>query len=246
MDKRRRQYVPADVDLAFGNFGSKLGAKWGMEGLGCWLLFLAACKRARTQGTFTYTSDADAWEKIGPEPVGFTLDEFFTFTGKQKKTRRTCHGRVSYVVVTSWETWNTPRGRPGTSDGRNNTQAESLENTRSDGESSDALHPETPGLLPNSPPEVEGRSREVEVEDEGRAYYGLPVENELLTARLLKVCSGSADAGTERVLRSYASRLPSASLAKVIETTERKPVEDRSRYANAALRSEIQERRLTA
>lgn len=110
-DGRRRRYVPMDVFLAFGTFGTKLLDKWGMDGLCTWMLFLAACKREPNEGTFTYASEDEAWSKIGarPTPGGLTLDAFWTFTGHQKKTSRTRHGRVTYVVCTRWKDWNTPK-----------------------------------------------------------------------------------------------------------------------------------------
>lgn len=74
-----------------------------------------------------------------------------------------------------------------------------------------------------------------------RRMPSLPVNAHLLD-RLLTLCASSSDAGTERVFRSYAEQLPESSLAKVVETTAKKPTADRARYANGALRSEIEER----
>lgn len=109
-DGRRRRYVPLDVLVAHGRFGTKLIDKWGIEGIGTWMLFLAACKREPVQGTFTYTTDAEGWGKLGATASGFTLDEFWRVTGQCKKTSRRRHGRVSYIVCTVWETWNSGAG----------------------------------------------------------------------------------------------------------------------------------------
>jgi hypothetical protein len=115
----------------------------------------------------------------------------------------------------------------------------------------DSKHPPD---LPPSPPtnaspllEVEGREVENLVPKlKGsprplRQVPSLPVNDHLLD-RLLTLCAASSDDGTERVFRSYAEQLPESSLAKVVETTAKKPTADRARYANGALRSEIEER----
>lgn len=97
--------------------------------------------------------------------------------------------------------------------------------------------------------EVEGRGVEnFAPKDKGSPrsparLTGLPVNDHLLD-RLLTLCASSADEGTERVFRSYAKRLPESSLAKVVETTAKQPAADRAKYANGALKSEIEERRV--
>lgn len=106
MDKRYRRYVPLDVYVAFEQPGAALKARWGIEGVGCWALFLAACKREPIQGTFTYTSEEEAWTKLGARASGFTLDEFFRLTGRFKNTRKTRSGHVTYVLCTGWKQWN--------------------------------------------------------------------------------------------------------------------------------------------
>lgn len=106
MDRRRRQYVPISSRIAFTRTGTALLDRWDMEGLCAWMLFLAACKRELVQGELVYTSDEEAWTKIGAEPKAFTLDEFFSFTGRLKQTRRTRHGRITYAICTRWKEWN--------------------------------------------------------------------------------------------------------------------------------------------
>lgn len=231
LDGRRRRYVPLDVDLAFGTFGSRLGERWGVEGLGCWMLFLAACKREHSQGTFSYRSEDDAWTRMGARPSGFTLDEFFRFTGDHKKTRRTRHGRLTYVTCTSWEDWNKPRG--------------SRQNTSKPVDSNGEMRESVAEMREDVAPEVGSRSRNFDTEGESRPT-GLPFENELLLARLLHLCEESFDEGTEHVLRSYAAKVAPSSLSKVIETTSKQPAATRSQYANGALKSEIRERRLAS
>lgn len=106
IDERRDQYVPLDSQIAFKRTGEALLKKWDMEGLCAWMLLLAAAKREPVQGTFTFASDAEAWSKIGAQPVGFTLDEFLTFLGRRKQTSRRRHGRLTYLEITNWGRWN--------------------------------------------------------------------------------------------------------------------------------------------
>lgn len=103
---KRGRYVPVDVNVAFKRFGTKLQDKWGMEGLCAWMLMLAAAKREPQQGTFTYTSEVEAWTKLGATATKFSFNEFITFCGRNKQTRRTASGRISYVEITGWEEWN--------------------------------------------------------------------------------------------------------------------------------------------
>jgi hypothetical protein len=204
-DRRRSRYVPVDVMIAFGEFGSKLIEKWGMEGICAWLLFLAACKREPVQGTFTYTTDEEGWRKLGAAATGFSLDTFFTHTGHQKKTRRTRHGRIKYVTCTSWDEWNTPGpGRQKSRKSAENTKelrenaGENLQITGAEGEA-----------------EVEG-----EFEVEG-VLYALPdsaeVENEV--DRILR-CVHGADGKSRGTLVKYANRVPHPRLADIRERAE--------------------------
>lgn len=78
----------------------------------------------------------------------------------------------------------------------------------------------------------------------GRQFVpeSLPIENELLLARLLARIGDHADQGTAPVVRSYAGKLPPAAIAKVIESIELNHPTDRAAYAVRALRNEINER----
>lgn len=106
MDGRRRQWLPLYSKVAFSRTGTALNERWGMEGLCTWMLFLAACKREPLEGTFSYTSEPDAWAKLGAQATLFTLDEFFALTGRLRQTRRTASGRITNVVCTRWGDWN--------------------------------------------------------------------------------------------------------------------------------------------
>lgn len=116
-------------------------------------------------------------------------------------------------------------------------------------------HGDSTGLDPGKPESSTGDSTLLEVEGRGLersssngsrvlhsvAPKSLPFQHEHLLEKLMGLCASSADSGTEGVLKSYAKRLPEASLAKVIESTERQPPDVRARYANGALQSEIAE-----
>lgn len=87
------------------------------------------------------------------------------------------------------------------------------------------------------------QSRE-ELEDPGRLLetQGLPIKNELLTARLLGVIGDHADAGTRSVVRKYADQLPESSVAKVLESLQMNHPDNRAAYVVGALKAEIEER----
>jgi hypothetical protein len=177
-DKRRSRYVPLDVFVAFDEFGSKLIEKWGMEGLCCWMLLLAAAKREVTQGLFTYTSEDEAWSKLGARPDNVSLDEFLRFAGQCKKTKKTRQGRVTYVQIRKWEKWNRGPGQVKESSGTGQrdvsdtktdvaetfgTAPASQQNPRSEQENTNGLRENTNGIEKNARAEVEV---ELEVEDE--------------------------------------------------------------------------------
>lgn len=122
-------------------------------------------------------------------------------------------------------------------------------------ESLNQAETETSDASPVLSPDLHGASALLEVEVErfrelpttqlnGRTRpqrTSLPVNDHLLD-KLVTLCGSSADNGTRTVFANYACRLPDASLARVIETTAAKPVEQRARYANGALKSELEER----
>jgi len=110
-DQRRRRYVPVDIHIAFGPFGTKLLDRFGMEGLCAWMLLLAAAKREPVQGTFTYTSESEAWVKLGAQPSSFDWETFLTFCGRNKQTRKRRSGRVTHVEMTGWQQWNDEHAR---------------------------------------------------------------------------------------------------------------------------------------
>lgn len=77
---------------------------------------------------------------------------------------------------------------------------------------------------------------------------GLPIENQLLSARLMQAIGDHADNGTASMVRKHAAKLPPSSFAKVIESLELNgsTVRDRASYALSALRDELAERESAA
>lgn len=144
IDERRDQYVPIDSMIAFKRTGEALLEKWGIEGLGAWMLLLAAAKREPVQGTFTYASDAEAWSKIGATPVGFTLDEFLTVLGRRKQTSRRAHGRLTYLSITNWGRWNAlyKRRRDAAQKSRKRGESDADIEATEDGQARDKKAPE--------------------------------------------------------------------------------------------------------
>lgn len=225
-DKRRSPYVPIDVLIAFGDFGTKLADKWGIEGLGCWMLFLAACKREPVQGTFTYTTDAEAWGKLGGCATGFGLDEFWTLTGRYKKTSRRRHGRITYVTCTRWDTWNTWRGP-------SQKPSKPAQNTAGKETGSGEKHP------PKAVAEAEKNIRKA-VEAIPGNVLPISVDVEVEVDRLIRFAR-DADAGSKQVVLGYANQLPLATVARIRQAAQ----EDGAKgigWVVQALKGEIESR----
>lgn len=113
-DGRRARYVPVKVTFAVEGTGPKLLRRFGVAGLATWVCVLAAAKRGRVEGTFSYVSEDGGWGELGlgfPNTPGFTLDEFFRYTGQLKKTRKRRDGEVKHIEITGWEHWNDTKRR---------------------------------------------------------------------------------------------------------------------------------------
>lgn len=109
MDARRRPWFAFDALYPHGETAQKIADEFGRDGLLVWACFLAACKRGATQGTFTYVTDESGWAELGlPDPANrpdFSLDDFWSFTGRIKQTKKTRSGRVKNVTATRWGRW---------------------------------------------------------------------------------------------------------------------------------------------
>lgn len=103
---------------------------------------------------------------------------------------------------------------------------------------------------PSPKPLARGESVTQFERDSGRQFElnGLPIENELLSARLMQAIGDHADQGTASMVRKHAAKLPPASFAKVIESLEIQggKVRDRAAYALTALGDELAERETAA
>jgi hypothetical protein len=220
MDGRRKQWFPLASEVAFTRTGTKLLARWGMEGLCTWMLYLAACKRDLNPGSFRYTSEPEGWTKLGARATSFTLEDFFKYTGTLKQTKRTRIGRVSHVVCTNWEAWDYETRRQIEREEKSRKRAG---NTRTeDGHSTDSY-----GTKLSSRAQTE---TETETDsDYGRgsprtdAYFGPPpaIEKQREIDKLLTL-AGNVEANSRSVVAKEALVLPLGSLAKVRESVERK------------------------
>lgn len=119
-DARRRQWIAVDVHYASSKLAVGVRERFGAIGVLVFDLYLRACKRSHIQGEITFNSEADFLNTIGMPGLhlyderggAWTLDEFFTYLGHQKNTRRTRSGELTTVRSTRWAHWENPRSRP--------------------------------------------------------------------------------------------------------------------------------------
>lgn len=111
--KPGRQWIFFDADFFDNSFSQALTERFGWAGVGLFVAFLCACKRNLAQGKIRYRNEFEALDMMGvadlplvdPQGVPFTLEEFWTFTGRYKQTSRTARGHTFYVSATGWEHW---------------------------------------------------------------------------------------------------------------------------------------------
>src|SRR5689334_4739104 len=92
-----RRWLAIDADIMGKPFTLDLYHQFGWTGVGTWVAFLCACKRSRTPGTIRFLNQADALAQLGllgldlidNDGKEWSLDDFWTFTGRKKQTRRT-------------------------------------------------------------------------------------------------------------------------------------------------------------
>lgn len=109
----RRRWLALDADLFGKRFTHELYDQFGTAGVAVWVAYLCACKRSRTPGVFHCFNSADAlgqlgligWELVDNAGDKWTLNDFWTFTGRKKQTKRIAHGREMDVVATHWGHW---------------------------------------------------------------------------------------------------------------------------------------------
>jgi hypothetical protein len=240
-DGRKRRYVPIGVEIAHSETGGRLLDKFGCDGLLTWILVLAAAKRNRVEGEFQWYSEEGGWAELGlayPNTPDFTLEEFFTYTGRIKQTHKTRQRPGRNVTITRWGEWNDAWRKE---QGADRSARKRTENTRDDARTKphDAR---TEGVT------------EVEVELEVEVETGSPRSAPSFTTakkeisegvrreadRIVAAC-GDADDESLGVVLSWARQLPVGSVAKVRESCEHMGRVGVG-YAVNALKSEIAER----
>jgi hypothetical protein len=219
--KRRTPYVPLDSFVAFKRTGQTLKDRWGMEGLCTWMLYLAACKRDITPGVFTYSSEEEAWTKLGARAFLFTIEEFFSATGRLRQTRRRRSGSITYVECRQWSEWNLTYR---TQLERERQQHKRAQNPSKSEESKwDILQPKQKQNRSKS-----SKSSSVAKGSSKTAQKKKPDEHHL--QRLLAVITDKDD-GTEATLRSVASGFPPGALEAARERVTANGVKSRAKLA---------------
>lgn len=108
-----RQWLAFDAYFFGKPFPIELQERFGPTGVVLFVAFLCACKRSQPQGQISYMSDTEALHQMGLDDCllvdshgeKWSLDEFWTFTGRMKQTKKTARGRVRNVISTHWERW---------------------------------------------------------------------------------------------------------------------------------------------
>lgn len=102
-----KRYARLDVDFFHKRTARALRDRFGVAGPALFVALILRAKDGSPPGTFTYTTDAVAWEKLGFDGVdlGFTLDDFFTMLGRLKQSSRRRVGPVTNVYLTRYADW---------------------------------------------------------------------------------------------------------------------------------------------
>lgn len=102
-----QRYARIDVDFLHKNTARKLTDKLGPLAPLVFIALILRAKDGTEPGTFTYSSEAVAWEKLGLDGhlFPFTLDDFFRETGLVKQTSRRRIGVVWNVRLTRYADW---------------------------------------------------------------------------------------------------------------------------------------------
>lgn len=102
-----QRYARVDVEFLHKRTAKTLMRELGPGGPLVFIALILKSKDGVVPGTFTYSTEAVGWEKLGLEDVdmGFTLDQFFKVTGRLKQTSRTPVGRQMNVRLTRYGDW---------------------------------------------------------------------------------------------------------------------------------------------
>ena len=101
------RFFHVDVQFAHKATCKALLERFGPAGPLVFLLALAEAKKNNPPGTFTYENEALGWSRLGltGHQPDFTLEEFFTYTGHRKQTRKTRSTHVQDVAFTQYGRW---------------------------------------------------------------------------------------------------------------------------------------------
>jgi hypothetical protein len=102
-----QRYARIDVDFFHKNTAGKIRERLGRDGQLVFLALILRAKDGSPAGTFSYSSEAVGWEKLGfgNEAMPFTLDEFFTVLGQLKQASRRRRGLVTDASLTRYGDW---------------------------------------------------------------------------------------------------------------------------------------------
>lgn len=102
-----QRYARIDVDFFHKNTARKLQTELGLAGPLVFLSLILRAKDGIEPGVFVYRSEAVGWEKLGfdPEAMPFTLDTFFTTTGRLRQTSRKRLGDIWNVKLSHYGEW---------------------------------------------------------------------------------------------------------------------------------------------
>jgi hypothetical protein len=102
-----KRWLKLDQNFPFTRTSVQLRERFGNDGLLVWVCMLTAAKRGDPEGTIEHVNDPHFWVVMGlaQTPPVFTPDEFLTFTGQLKQTRRRRSGDVVKTTLTHWGDW---------------------------------------------------------------------------------------------------------------------------------------------
>lgn len=149
-----QRYARLDVEFFHKRTARALSDKLGPCAPMVFIALILKAKDGAVPGTFTYASEAAAWEKLGLEhiDVGFTLDEFLKVTGRLKQTSRTPVGRLMNVKLTRYGDWQKDARRYEEATKKSRTRDKSTGDTQGTQQGTRKGHKGGPSSRPTSTP----------------------------------------------------------------------------------------------
>lgn len=148
------RYARIDVDFLHKRTAKKLRDEFGLAGPLVFLALILKAKDGAVPGTFTYASEASAWEKLGLEDCQpeFTFERFLSITGRLKQTSRTPVGRLINVKLTNYGQWQKDARRYEEATKKARTRAKSVGDTQGTSQGTRAGHKGGPSSRATSTP----------------------------------------------------------------------------------------------